>query len=186
MDNEQVAATPLPAISAKMAGMQEKRSIPMPRRLPHATCAVCDRPQDETGGVRLVATPIHAIQICTPGTLCGLVRHPSRTIQLDGDFRDVIVALSGSKLWTDHVIERVRGICQAGHRPWFCQRCAGRDLCPHCGSPLTAVPGADHMLDCGKVVHSSHFMGFGGVRRCSNPECDPGNLQATSPSEGRP
>lgn len=143
----------------------------MARRLPHANCIVCDRPHVEVGGARLVADGTHCIRVCTPDDRIGNIAAPAKIIRLSGDFRDVIVAMSGGRFWTEAVVDRVRDVCEAGTRPWFCQRCAKRDLCPTCGTPMTAVPMADHMLDDGKTVHSPHVMGYGRSRRCPNSQC---------------
>ena len=141
----------------------------MSRRVPHECCVLCQRPLDETGGKRLISTPSHAIRIGTPHFPLGSVRHPARTIRLGGNFRDVIVVFSGEHLWTDEMVERVRQTCEAGRRPWFCQRCARCHLCRQCGTPLTTVPGADYLDETGRTVHAPYFTGF--VQRCPNPGC---------------
>lgn len=142
----------------------------MSRRRPHERCVVCDKTLEESHGKRLVATHSHAIRVCTPCTSLGELLHPTRTIRLAGDFRDVIVVMSGQQLWTDQVVRRVERACYSEDRPWFCQRCACNSLCPKCGTPLTTVPLTDWLDDDGCVVHSAAFIGQ--VRECPNPACD--------------
>lgn len=142
----------------------------MARRLPYDRCAVCDRTLAETGGKRLVATASHAIRICNLDTPLGSLHHPARTIRLRGDFRDVIVVLSGARLWTHDAIVNVERIVYKGTRPWFCQRCAVSSLCPACETPLTTAPMTDHLEDDGRTVHSPHVAGY--VRECPNPACE--------------
>lgn len=150
------------------------------RRRPYACCVICSKSHEESGGICLVATPSHAIRVCAPGVPLGGVL-TRRTLRLTGDFRDVIVVMSGQQLWTDQVVRRVETACYAGDRPWFCQRCASSSLCPRCGTPLTAAPMTDGMEDDGHVVHSAAFTGF--VRQCSNPECDARRIRSCR--EGR-
>jgi len=143
----------------------------MARRKPANCCSVCGRSLEEVGGFRLVSTATYGVSVCTPKTPIGAIRHPARSIRLEGDFRDVIVAMFGDELWTNEAINRVREATQSGLRPWFCQRCAGRDLCPVCGTPMTAVPGADHMADDGSVSHMPYFYGMGKLRHCPDSDC---------------
>lgn len=143
----------------------------MARRKPYSRCAVCNRTLEETGGKRLVSTHTFSVSVCNPQTPIGNLRHPARTIRLDGVFRDVIVAMFGPRLWTDESVTHIREAIQEGFRPWFCQRCAERDLCPTCGSPMTTVPGANHMEDDGRVWHQPYFMGMGNAYRCTNGSC---------------
>jgi len=143
----------------------------MARRKPAPCCVVCNRTLEETGGKRLVSTPSHTISIGSADTPIGAYKHPSRTLRLEDNYRDVVVAIHGERICTDEIVERVRVACQAGQRPWFCQGCAQRNICKVCGAPLRRVPGADHMEDDGNVVHSAFFAGFGDYRICPNVDC---------------
>ncbi len=142
----------------------------MSRRKPSERCAVCDKTIEETGGVRLVATGFLGLHICTPNVSLGNLKHPTRTIRLRGDYRDVIVVFSGQHLWEDGIVKRVECTVYKGKRPWFCQRCSHNSLCPNCESPLTTTPGADRLEDNGKTIHSAYFAGF--IRQCSNSKCE--------------
>jgi hypothetical protein len=142
----------------------------MPRRRPNDRCAICELTLAETGVRRLVATPSHQLRLCSPRTALGEVHHPTRTIRLRGNLRDVIVVFAGYYQWTDTVVHRVEATVYGGARPWFCQCCGHNSLCPLCKSPLTTAPMADYLDDDGRTVHSPSFTGH--RRECPNPECD--------------
>jgi len=138
----------------------------MTKRMP-PNCVMCDRPLDETGGVRLIWAGSFGVTLRTIQNKLGEHHHPSRTIRLEDNYRDVVVVLFGK--WSAEAIERARQVAQEGLRPWFCQRCAWKALCPKCGEPMRPVGGADVLGDDGKIRHAPAVSGMG--TRCRNSDC---------------
>lgn len=141
----------------------------MPQRQPAERCVICNLTIDEIGGKRLISTHRAAITLRTIQTRLESIRHPSRTIRLTDNYRDVIVILSGKSLCADEVAERIREMSQSGYRPWFCQRCVHHQICEACSTPLSRVPVADYLDDDGRKFHASFMSGF--IQSCPKPDC---------------
>ena len=140
----------------------------MTNRLPGPVCVMsCGKPLDETGGVRLIWAGSFGVTLRTIQSKLGEFHHPARTIRLEGDHRDVVIVFFGK--WKEDSIERAREVTQEGHRPWFCQRCVWKALCPKCGEPMRPVGGADTLGDDGKIRHAPNFSGIG--QRCRDSDC---------------
>lgn len=145
------------------------RRTAVSRRRPAQRCVICNLTIEESGGKRLIATPRYGISLRTIHARLGSIRHPSRTIRLTGNYRDLIVVISESQLWSDEVVERIRQVTQLGFRAWACQRCVHHQICEQCSSPLVQVPVADYLEDDGRTVHAPFLPGF--AQSCPNPDC---------------
>jgi len=139
----------------------------MPKKMPGPTCVICDRPLKETGGVRLTWGGSRGVTLRSIQDALGDIHHPARTIRLEAKYRDVLVIFFGK--WSDEAIERARQVAQKSQRPWFCQHCVWKAICPKCGEPMSPVGGADTLGDDGKMRHASAISGM--ATRCRHPDC---------------
>jgi hypothetical protein len=140
----------------------------MTKRMPGPCCVLCDKPLEETGGVRLIWAGSFGVTLRSIQDALGSIKHPARTIRLEAKYRDILVVFFGK--WSDEAIERTKQVAQKGMRPWFCQQCVWKAICPKCGEPMRPVGGADVLGDDGKVRHAFAISGM--ATRCRNPSCD--------------
>lgn len=138
----------------------------MPRRKPGSQCILCGKDIETVGGHRLVATPHKGIGLWPKFEKLGSIRHPARTVRLEGDHRDLILVAWGDH-WSDEQIDRAVQCGQAGQYPWFCARCVHWNLCS-CGHPMSQAPGCDIINESGRKSHV--LFQAGSASKC--PRCD--------------
>ncbi|SVD60897.1 uncharacterized protein METZ01_LOCUS413751, partial [marine metagenome] len=71
-------------------------------------------------------------------------------------------------MWTDELIEKVKGNYLNRECPWFCQKCAGK-TCYICGEIMNNPIGSDIIYDDG-CVH--HVAALGYNPGCVNKYCE--------------
>lgn len=114
------------------------------------------------GRSKVLVEYIDSFGTCSP--------NPGETLRMDrleGSHVQTILVTSGLCM-EDHFVIQARETVYRGERPWVCQRCANYALCQICGASLARAPGADHMEDNGRIVHTP-ILGF--KPACSNQDC---------------
>ena len=135
---------------------------------PSEGCIFCGRELGDVGGRRIIAQTVRGVVLSNKYQGGGNKEYPRQSVELgDGSGRYVVVWGKKSD-WTKSVIEKARNDLLNGHRPWFCQACAGI-ICSKCGSPLNRPLGTDILYDDGSSGHCAFFPFNPG---CSNPQCE--------------
>jgi len=138
------------------------------KRLPANEWGVCGKTLDKIGGRRLLTTISRALLIKGVQFDWGGSWSETRAVRLDEPYSHLFVLMAGS-VATDATLARACAQAQAGHSPWFCQRCAGQ-VCERCGALTREVPGSTFLADDG---HTTYYALLPiGKPGCSDPKCE--------------
>ena len=143
-----------------------KSKIGKKKRKPSSHCLLCKKTIDEIGGKRVVAQKTLGTFISTTHRGGGDPDFPDLSIKLDDANYIVLRGIKG--MWTDELIEKVKGNYLNSECPWFCQKCAGK-TCYICGEIMNNPIGSDIIYDDG-CVH--HVAALGYNPGCVNKSCE--------------
>ena len=137
------------------------------KRLPAETCAICDRPFSEIGGVRIYWTASRTVLVMHRNVPFPNLERFS-AVRLEGKYSEMFLIYSGDG-WTQETIDRTVIQANDGLAPWFCQKCGNRS-CSRCGAPLRVAAACEVLHDDGTTGHMPTIPSA--ARGCINPACE--------------